>query len=311
MILMMTKFSLIVIFYLLMMVNYSNSSALSARNKQTTVVTNFIIFIILWALLNLIFKNADLYLILFMYFISEFHRPLRHRCWPLCLEGLEFLWLKLIWMRRNRHLLQQTQQLIKRVFLYFWFIRFKFAIFSMINNDDWYLNFCKDDVSGLHNESSISSRIIAGTVVTSPTEFPWQAYLGMGNGNNAGFSSFCGGTLIDSQWVLTAAHCLDAGYKLYTDKWLTNDNKIFIFVHWFYYYLISYQSVTVLLGARNVKSYNEPNRIVLKSNQFYLHPQYQKAVIKNDIALIRLPAPITFTSMCCVDFLNRSSVLFN
>jgi hypothetical protein len=80
-------------------------------------------------------------------------------------------------------------------------------------------------------------------------------------------------------------------------------------VHWFYYYLISYQSVTVLLGARNVKSYNEPNRIVLKSSQYFIHPQYQKAIIKNDLALIRLPVPVTFNSKCCIAFLNRSVVL--
>lgn len=48
--------------------------------------------------------------------------------------------------------------------------------------------------------------VIGGTKV-SPWQSPWQVALVSANGSPAA-SVFCGGTLIDFQWVLTAAHCL-------------------------------------------------------------------------------------------------------
>ena len=71
------------------------------------------------------------------------------------------------------------------------------------------INFGADFVCGLANEPSISGRIIGGTE-TSSNEFPWQVYLVMET--NSGSRLVCGGSLIDSKWVLTAAHCLDQGY---------------------------------------------------------------------------------------------------
>ncbi|XP_060771595.1 plasminogen [Neoarius graeffei] len=56
---------------------------------------------------------------------------------------------------------------------------------------------------------------IVGGCVSKPNSWPWQISLRTRNGRH-----FCGGTLIDAQWVLTAAHCLEPSnrpsfYKVY------------------------------------------------------------------------------------------------
>lgn len=46
------------------------------------------------------------------------------------------------------------------------------------------------------------SRVVGG-VNAQEGEFPWMAYL-----YNAEFGQYCGATLIASEWVVTAAHCI-------------------------------------------------------------------------------------------------------
>lgn len=57
----------------------------------------------------------------------------------------------------------------------------------------------------LHSPPDCGLRAMSGRIVggaqTSETKWPWQVSLHFGS------THICGGTLIDAQWVLTAAHC--------------------------------------------------------------------------------------------------------
>ena len=47
---------------------------------------------------------------------------------------------------------------------------------------------------------------ICNSIPAAPKQFPWQVAILIFIGNSI---YFCGGSLISSQWVLTAAHCVD------------------------------------------------------------------------------------------------------
>ena len=54
--------------------------------------------------------------------------------------------------------------------------------------------------------NSPSKRIVGGTEAPQGA-WPWQAMILKRFGNNYG--QWCGGTLIDPNWVVTAAHCIE------------------------------------------------------------------------------------------------------
>jgi secreted trypsin-like serine protease len=46
------------------------------------------------------------------------------------------------------------------------------------------------------------NQCITNGIIAAPCQFPWQVAVIIDN------TYFCGGSLISSQWVLTAAHCM-------------------------------------------------------------------------------------------------------
>ncbi|RXN34504.1 chymotrypsin-like elastase family member 2A [Labeo rohita] len=106
------------------------------------------------------------------------------------------------------------------------------------------------------------SRVVGGTDVV-PNSWPWQASFQYQSGNS--FYHTCGGTLIASEWVLTAAHCV--GSRTYR----------------------------VYLGKHNLPDDNEAGSLVISPSKIIVHENWDSYNIRNDIALIKLSTPVTFT----------------
>merc|ERR1711892_295988 len=122
-----------------------------------------------------------------------------------------------------------------------------------------------------------TSRIVGGTE-TEANEYPWMAAIA-----TTSESFFCGGTLISSQWVLTAAHCMfkdNAGTQAQTAG-----------------------EIRIVLGEHDIGSSTESQipRKVVQVSQITNHPSYDASSSNNDVALIKLSEEVdldVYTPAC-------------
>jgi len=120
--------------------------------------------------------------------------------------------------------------------------------------------------------SDITTRIIGGTD-TDPNDYPWTTALLFANISNGFNAQFCGGTLIASRWVLTAAHCV-------------NDFS-------------SPNEIEVAIGINDLNNINNADRKTVVN--IFMHPNYDTNSQDSDIALLELATPSNSTVLAIAD----------
>lgn len=110
------------------------------------------------------------------------------------------------------------------------------------------------------------TKIVGGEDVTDATSYPWQVAL-LTDPARAFDTQFCGGTLINARWILTAAHCATDG-----------EGK-------------AWPRTFVAAGIINLAGDLSLGEVA-EVKKWHVHPGYDDISVDNDIALLELKTPL-------------------
>uniref|UniRef100_UPI003AAB5A6E tryptase-like n=1 Tax=Centroberyx gerrardi TaxID=166262 RepID=UPI003AAB5A6E len=122
----------------------------------------------------------------------------------------------------------------------------------------------------------LNTKIVGGHDAAAGA-WPWQASLHWYG------THFCGGSLINNQWILTAAHCVES---------------------------ISTSGLTVYLG-RDTQEGTNVNEVSREVSKIIGHPDYNDTPDNNDMALLLLSSPVDFTDYIRPVCLAADGSVFN
>ncbi|XP_015111459.1 uncharacterized protein LOC107037419 [Diachasma alloeum] len=120
---------------------------------------------------------------------------------------------------------------------------------------------CKNLECGIRTQTMSQARIVGGGSSTAGS-WPWQVAL-YKEGDYQ-----CGGALINDKWVLSAAHCF---YHTQNEYWVAR------------------------IGATRKGNFPSPHEQILPLDYVILHPEYVDNGYINDVAVLRLEKPVTFS----------------
>jgi secreted trypsin-like serine protease len=148
-------------------------------------------------------------------------------------------------------------------------------LITLIKPSDQAVYSCNASVScGCSKNSAVVSRIVGGETAGSAT-WGWAVSLAIGDGY------LCGGSIIASSWVLTAAHCVKdvlasqvTAYAGSTRRWAGSQNRV--------------------------------------ASQIIVHPSYNEDTYENDLALVKLATPFIMTdpnvSLICLPSVSAATL---
>jgi len=121
-------------------------------------------------------------------------------------------------------------------------------------------------------------RIVGGTEVLDTTTFPYLVAIIMRNSSydNYYYRQYCGGSIIDESWILTAAHCIST----------------------------KADQISVLAGTYNLS--NMSMGFLRNVSEVYVHEEYNNSTLVNDIALLELEKPMTLSDSVAI--ITRANV---
>lgn len=118
---------------------------------------------------------------------------------------------------------------------------------------------------------TLTSRISGGKSVDYGST-PWHVIIRAKKQKK----TFCGGSLISENWVVTAAHCISHYEKEFHEPFVKDNIELY-------------------LGTEYCDGYNGTKR---KIQSFTIHQNFsQRSLYDNDIALIKLDSPINYTDV--------------
>ncbi|XP_051175227.1 trypsin-1-like [Leptopilina boulardi] len=122
------------------------------------------------------------------------------------------------------------------------------------------------DVPCGHGATRIRNARVVGGQDAIPREFPWLVSITRKGGH------WCGGTILNSKFILTAAHCFCSGY----DK-------------------INFNQFKLTLGEYNLKEKESPVAKVETISKITMHPEFKCRFYINDVALVETTNSISWS----------------